>query len=379
MIRQQTVRSAEDERFMSRALELARLGRGRTSPNPPVGAIVVSRGEVIGEGWHRKAGTPHAEIHALAQAGSRALGAALYVTLEPCCHKNKRTPPCVDAVLSSGVSRVVVSAVDPNPRVRGKGITRLRRAGIEVAAGVLEEEGRGVIREYAWHMKTGLPFVTLKMAQSLDGKIATERGESKWITGPAARGIVHKMRAEADAVMVGAGTVQRDDPSLLPRGPSLEGRRPLRVVVDGNLSIPPGAKMLADGLGPVVIACRRDASPVRRRRLEKRGAEIAAFPALRSGIDLRRLMAALGARGVMSILAEGGGDLAASLLAAGVVREVAFFVAPVVIGGEDSIGSVGGASPRRLSGAIRLGPMSVERVGKDILIRAEVRGTGIRD
>mgnify|MGYP001612846748 FL=1 len=238
--------------------------------------------------------------------------------------------------------------------------------------GVLEEEGRGVIREYAWHMRTGFPFVTLKMAQSLDGKIATARGESKWITGPAARGIVHKMRAEADAVMVGAGTVQRDDPSLLPRGPSLEGRRPLRVVVDGNLSIPPGAKMLADGLGPVVIACRRDASPVRRRRLEKRGAEIAAFPASRSGIDLRRLMAALGARGVMSILAEGGGDLAASLLAAGVVREVAFFVAPVVIGGEDSIGSVGGASPRRLSGAIRLGPMSVERVGKDILIRAEV-------
>lgn len=361
-----------DERFMSRALELARLGRGRTSPNPPVGAVVVSRGEVIGEGWHQKAGTPHAEIHALAQAGSRALGAALYVTLEPCCHKNKRTPPCVDAVLSSGVSRVVVSAVDPNPRVRGKGITRLRRGGIEVVAGVLEEEGRGVIREYAWHMRTGFPFVTLKMAQSLDGKIATARGESKWITGPAARGIVHKMRAEADAVMVGAGTVQRDDPSLLPRGPSLEGRRPLRVIVDGNLSIPPGAKMLADGLGPVVIACRRDASAVRRRRLEKRGAEIAAFPASRSGIDLRRLMAALGARGVMSILAEGGGDLAASLLAAGVVREVAFFVAPVVIGGEDSIGSVGGASPRRLSGAIRLGPMSVERVGKDILIRAEV-------
>ncbi|MBI3392696.1 MAG: bifunctional diaminohydroxyphosphoribosylaminopyrimidine deaminase/5-amino-6-(5-phosphoribosylamino)uracil reductase RibD [Nitrospirae bacterium] len=359
---------------MFRALELARLGRGRTSPNPPVGAVVVSSGKVIGEGWHRKAGTPHAEIHALAQAGSRARGAALYVTLEPCCHRNKRTPPCVDAVLSSGVSRVVVSAVDPNPRVRGKGIASLRRAGIEVVTGILEEEGRGVIREYAWHMRTGFPFVTLKMAQSLDGKIATARGESKWITGPAARGIVQKMRAEADAVMVGAGTVRRDDPSLTPRGRSAGGRQPLRVIVDGNLSIPPGAKMLADGLGPVVIACRRDASPVRRRRLSKLGAEIAAFPASRSGIDLRRLMGMLGARGVMSVLAEGGGDLAASLLAAGVVREAVFFVAPIVIGGKDSVGSVGGASPRRLSEAIRLGEMRVEKIGRDILIRTEVTG-----
>lgn len=361
-----------DERFMARAIDLARLGRGRTSPNPPVGAVVVLSGEIVGEGWHRKAGTPHAEVHALSQAGPRARGASLYVTLEPCCHGNKRTPPCVDAVLASGVSRVVVSAVDPNPRVRGRGITRLRRAGVEVAVGVLEEEGRGVIREYAWHVRMGLPFVTLKLAQSLDGKIATARGESKWITGPAARGIVQKMRAEADAVMAGAGTVRMDDPSLLPRGPDAAGRRPLRVIVDGNLSIPPGAKLLADGMGPVLIACRRDASPIRRRRLEERGAEIAAFPAVRGGIDLRRLMVMLGARGVMSVLAEGGGDLAAGLLAAGVVREVVFFVAPLIIGGKDSVGSVGGASPRRLLDAIRLGSMRVEKVGKDIAIRAEV-------
>ncbi|OGW59905.1 MAG: riboflavin biosynthesis protein RibD [Nitrospirae bacterium RBG_16_64_22] len=364
---------------MSRALELARLGRGRTSPNPPVGAVVVSNGKIVGEGWHRKAGTPHAEVHALVEAGPRARGASLYVTLEPCCHRNKRTPPCVDAVLASGVSRVVVSAVDPNPRVRGKGIASLRRAGIEVATGVLEEEGRGVIREYAWHVKTGFPFVTLKLAQSLDGKIATARGESKWITGPAARRVVQKMRAEADAVMAGAGTVRRDDPSLLPGGPlprgsEAAGGRPLRVIVDGNLSIPPGAKLLADGMGPVLIACRRDASPLRRRRLEERGAEIAAFPAVRGGIDLRRLMAVLGARGVMSVLVEGGGDLAASLLAAGVVREAVFFVAPVIIGGKDSVGSVGGASPRRLLDAIRLGEMRVEKIGRDILIRADVTG-----
>lgn len=364
---------------MSRALELARLGRGRTSPNPPVGAVVVSNGRIVGEGWHRKAGTPHAEVHALSEAGPGARGASLYVTLEPCCHRNKRTPPCVDAVLGSGVSRVVVSAVDPNPRVRGKGIASLRRAGIEVVAGILEEEGRGVIREYAWHVRTGFPFVTLKLAQSLDGKIATARGESKWITGPAARGVVQKMRAEADAVMVGAGTVRRDDPSLVPRGPWSDGRRPLRIIVDGNLSIQPGAKMLADGMGPVLIACRRDASPVRRRRLEKGGAEIAAFPAVRGGIDVRRLMETLGARGVMSVLVEGGGDLAASLLSAGVVREVVFFVAPVIVGGKDSIGSVGGASPRRLNDAIGLGPMSVEKIGRDFLIRAEVRGTRIMD
>jgi len=253
-----------DAAYMERALGLARKAEGRTDPNPMVGAVLVRSGRIVAEGWHRRAGTPHAEAVALRRAGARARGATLYVTLEPCCHTDKRTPPCTDAIIRSGVARVVAAMADPNPRVRGRGIRRLRAAGISVSTGLLGAEARRCNRVFVHYMKTGTPWVTMKAAQSLDGRIATRGGDSKWITSPAARKLGHMHRSRNQAILVGVQTVLADDPRLTARVPG--GRDPVRIVLDSRLRTPPESRIFEEGRSPVWI-CRPPAGSSRAERI----------------------------------------------------------------------------------------------------------------
>ncbi len=354
---------------MRRALALAARGRGRTSPNPMVGAVAVKRGRVVGEGYHRKAGGPHAEVWALRDAGSSASGATMYVSLEPCSHHG-RTPPCTEAIIESGVARVVVGCRDPNPLVNGAGIRRLARAGIEVETGVMEAEARRLNEAYGKHITTGLPFVALKAAMSLDGKIATVRGESKWITGERARAAAHRLRSRHDAVMVGVGTVLADDPLLTVR--RSRGRTPLRVVADSRARTPPTARLLGADERPPVVAVTRLAPKARVRRLERGGANVWTVGSRAGKVNLRSLMKRLGGEGVQSVLVEGGGTLAAGVLAGGLVDRVYFFVAPRLIGGARALSPVEGAGVARLSEAWRLKSVRVRRVGEDLLISGDV-------
>jgi len=362
----------EDARWMRRALRLAGRGRGWTSPNPMVGAVVVRRGEDVGEGYYQKVGARHAEALALERAGEGARGATVYVTLEPHSYQS-RNPPCTDALVAAGVARVVVASLDPNPQVNGEGVRQLRRAGIEVEVGLLEEAARELNAGYAKRVKTGLPLVALKAAMSLDGKIATASGESKWITGERARAYGHRLRASHDAVVVGLGTVLADDPELTVR--QARGRDPLRVVVDSRARTPESARLLASGDRPAVIAVTEAAPAARRRRLAKAGAEVWVVPAASDGVEVRALLGRVAEAGVNSVLVEGGGKLAASALAAGVVDRVYFFVAPLIIGGEGARTAVEGEGARRLAEAWRLRNLRVRRVGEDLLITAEVLGS----
>src|SRR5947208_6686148 len=264
----------QDEGFMAQALALAWRGAGQTSPNPPVGAVVVRQGRAVGTGHHRQAGGPHAEVVALRQAGPRARGATLYVTLEPCCHVNKRTPPCVPSIIKSGIKRVVAATRDPNPKVSGRGLAALRRAGLKVETGVGAREAERLIEPYRRLVTTGRPFVTLKVAATLDGKIATATGEARWISSPAAQKMVHLLRARSDAILVGIGTVLVDDPSLTVRTGSLRGRVPLRVVLDPSLRIPMTAKVLTDGQAPTLIVTTSSGSSTKRAAVEKTGAHV---------------------------------------------------------------------------------------------------------
>jgi diaminohydroxyphosphoribosylaminopyrimidine deaminase/5-amino-6-(5-phosphoribosylamino)uracil reductase len=360
---------SDDAAWMRRALKLAARGRLRTSPNPVVGAVLVKRGRVVGEGYHRQVGGPHAEVWALREAGKAAKGATLYVSLEPCCHQG-RTPPCTEAIIEAGVARVVAACLDPNPRVNGAGIELLRAAGIAVEAGVMEAEARRLNEGYCKHITTGLPFVALKAAMSLDGKIATARGESKWITGERARAAAHRLRAQHDAVMVGVGTVLADDPQLTVR--AARGRTPLRVVVDSRARTPPRARLLTADERPPVVAVTRAAPEARVRRLGRAGALVWKVGARAGKVDLKRLMSRLGAEGVLSVLVEGGGTLAAAVLAAGLVDRVYFFVAPRLIGGASALTPVEGAGVSRLAQAWRIGSLQVRRVGEDLLVSGDV-------
>jgi diaminohydroxyphosphoribosylaminopyrimidine deaminase / 5-amino-6-(5-phosphoribosylamino)uracil reductase len=356
---------------MAEALALGRRGLGRTSPNPAVGALIVRGGEVVGRGWHRRAGGPHAEVVALADAGPRARGGTLYLTLEPCSHFG-RTPPCAPGVAAAGFRRVVVAMGDPNPRVRGRGLRLLRDAGIETTTGVLEAEARELVRGYTRHVLTGLPFVRLKLAASADGRIAAAGGASRWITGPAARRLVHEWRDEFDAVMVGVDTVLADDPALTCRRRG--GRDPVRIVVDSQLRTPPRARLFSTGRSPVWIATTRRADPRRDRALAARGAEVFRLPARRGRVDLEVLFRALGKRDIVSVLVEGGSRLAGTLLGEGRVDELCWFSAPLLIGGDGvpMIGSLGVRSPER---AIRLMDLRERAVGRDRLWSARVVGS----
>jgi diaminohydroxyphosphoribosylaminopyrimidine deaminase/5-amino-6-(5-phosphoribosylamino)uracil reductase len=359
----------DDGYYMRLALRLGRRGLGRTSPNPPVGAVVVAGNTVVGRGYHRRAGLPHGEAEALRDAEKKARGATLYVTLEPCAHHG-RTPPCTDAVIAAGVRRVVVGALDPNPNVPGHGVARLRAAGIEVITGVEQAACDELIAAFRKHVTTGMPLVTLKLAASLDGRIATATGESRWITSDASRRYVHRLRADSDAILVGAETVLRDDPELTCR--LRGGRNPRRVILDGRLRLPLRAKVLATTrVAATLVVTGRHASAAKARQIAARGATVVRLPAPAGRISMTRLMRALGRRGVMSVLVEGGATVAAAALAARVVDRLLIFYAPKLIGG-DGRPMLGPLGVRRLRQALRLGPLRVRRLATDVLVATEV-------
>jgi diaminohydroxyphosphoribosylaminopyrimidine deaminase/5-amino-6-(5-phosphoribosylamino)uracil reductase len=352
---------------MQRALELARRALGATSPNPPVGAVIVSEGRVVGEGWTQPVGGPHAEVEALEGAGSAARGSTLYVTLEPCCHQG-RTPPCTQAIIRAGIAEAHIATLDPNPRVNGNGVRELKAAGLRLVVGEREAEAREVMEGYLKWITTGLPFVTAKYAMSLDGKIATATGESRWITGEAARRRVHGLRQTCDAVVVGIGTALADNPQLTARDDSGHpwGRQPLRVVVDSGARLPPDAAMLGEP-GKTLVAT---ASPpqTRARALQNTGAELLDLPAEDGRVDVKALLQALGARGVTSLLVEGGGTLLATLMQQRLVDKVMAFIAPVLIGGREAPTPVEGPGVLELTQVLRLARVTVERLGGDLLV-----------
>jgi diaminohydroxyphosphoribosylaminopyrimidine deaminase/5-amino-6-(5-phosphoribosylamino)uracil reductase len=359
-----------DTRFMRLALRLGRRGLGRTSPNPPVGAVVVAGASVVGRGYHRRAGAPHAEIEALRAAGARARGATLYVTLEPCAHHG-RTPPCTDAIIAAGVRRVVFGARDPNPSVTGNGMARLRAAGIEVESGIEQAACGELTAAFRKHVTTGLPLVTLKLAASLDGRIATASGESRWITGEDSRRFVHRLRAAHDAVLVGAATVIHDDPALTCRVSG--GRNPLRVVLDGRLRVPLRAQVLTNTGAAATLVCTGRGAPVSRvRRMQQHGVEVLRLPDRAGIINMKHLMRALGRRGIMSVLIEGGATVAAAAITADVVDRVLIFYASRLIGG-DGRPMLAPLGIRRLAEAPRLQHLQVKRFAADVLVATEMR------
>lgn len=357
---------------MLQALTLARRGEGLTRPNPAVGALVVAAGSIVGQGFHPQAGQPHAEIFALRDAGSRALGADLYVTLEPCCHTG-RTPPCTDAILAAGIRRVVIGTLDPNPRVAGRGCEQLRNAGLEVVVGVCASDCRYLIAPFAKHVLTGLPHVTLKAAMTLDGHIATTTGASQWITGAASRERAHRLRQRSDAIMVGIGTVIADNPRLTTRLSDDAAKNPLRIVVDSRLRTPVAAAVLASAEpAATVVATTPSADTAAEAALRAHGAEVLRVPGNTERVDLPMLLQMLGARGVQSILLEGGAHLNHAFWHAGLVDRALFFLAPIVLGGGGTP-VFAGPGVATLGAATRLSEVRVERLGDDILIEGEVR------
>ncbi len=360
-----------DSAYMQKALKLAAKGKGRTSPNPMVGALIVKDGKIIAEGYHKKAGTPHAEIVALKKAGAQAKGADLYVTLEPCCHTEKKTPPCTRSIVDSGISRVIAAMTDPNPKVSGKGMRELRMAGIKTKTGVLKSEARTLNEAFIKYITERQPFTVLKIAQSLDGKIATSKGESKWITGAKARERVHELRNELDSIMVGIGTIQADNPSLDCR--SRGGNNPYRIIVDSSLQIPLNSKVLTYDDNKTIIATTDKASRSKVARITKLGANILFINSKQGRVDLRHLMKELGKLDIMSVLIEGGSSVSAAALTSKIVDKVMFFVAPKIIGGTDSFSSVGGSSPSLLKNALQLRDLHAEQFGEDILLEAYIK------
>lgn len=349
--------------FMERALQLAK--KANPFPNPRVGAVLVREGKIIGEGCHRKAGKPHAEIEAMNDAikkGHSVKGATLYVTLEPCSHKSKRTPPCTEAIAASGIRKVVFAMKDPNPLVSGAKI--LKRSGVAVRGPVAQRKAEAINREYL-ELAGRKPFVAIKMAMSADGKSATRTGDSKWISCPESREFVHRLRAEYDAVMVGAGTVKRDNPRLTAR---IKGaKNPLRVIVDGRLSIPLNSRALRKG---TIIAVSEKAPKKRVLEAVAKGAGVLVCG--KEAVDIRELVTSLGLMGIRKILIEGGSGLNASALDAGVVERMYLFIAPRIIGGKDAKGIVGGLGAKTMKNAARAKKMSVRKSGKDILLILEL-------
>lgn len=355
------------EEYMRHALELARYGEGRTSPNPLVGAVVVRDGRIVGQGWHRKAGTPHAEVHALRQAGELARQATMYVTLEPCAHFG-RTPPCSQAIIDAGVRRVVVAMTDPNPLVAGKGIERLRAVGIEVIVGILEKEALTLNEVFVKWITTGMPYIILKAAMTLDGKIATAAGESQWITGEAAREEVHKMRDLYDGILTGIGTVLADDPSLTTRL-AHGGKNPQRIVVDSMARTPLHAKVIADGLAPTFIAVTTRAPADKVAALQEAGAQVLI---INDGdrVALKMLFVALGKQKISSVFVEGGAAINGTLIQEKLPDKFHFFIAPKLIGGEKAPTLSGGSGIAQLADALLLRDLTVRTAGQDFWISA---------
>ena len=358
--------AAADETWMRRALELGRRGEGRTRPNPPVGAVIVRDGQVLGEGWHHRAGGPHAEIEAIAGlTPGQTAGATLYVTLEPCSTQG-RTPPCTEAILRSGIARVVASAVDPNPKHRGRGLRLLARNGVSVPRGVCRSEGEALLAPFAKWVTSGLPYLTLKMGMTLDGRIADHQHQSRWITGPAARGEVRQLRRRVDAILVGAHTATLDNPSL--RWSARAALNPKRIVLDARGQLALDSKVLADGQAANTIVVTTSAMPAgRRAAIEATGARL--WTCGRGArVNLRLLLAKAGQEGLLHVLCEGGGELAAQLVREGFVDEYWFYIAPLFLGG-GGVPVLGGAGWRLAEGpALRI--TDARQVGQDVLIRA---------
>jgi len=384
---------------MRRALALARRGLGKTSPNPAVGAVLVlaplgagSSGRIIGEGWHKKAGGPHAEVLALrnmkgrakhkqlhvypplaAPKATRASRSTLYVTLEPCC-THGRTPPCTDAIIAAGIKRVVVAAKDPNPKHSGRGLAILRRAGIRVESGLLADEAARMNEAFNKWITTGIPLVIAKAAMSLDGKIATRTGDSKWITSDVARRYTHKLRAQVDAIMVGANTVIHDDPRLTVRHGVRCTKQPWRVVVNARGRCPKNAKLFTDAHRNRTIVITSKKSPAHwRRHLPLEGVTVITLPWKRGGVDLRAALRALGRMNITSVLVEGGGEMLGAMFDAQLVDRVALFHAPIIIGGRLAVPAVGGKGVARVRQAVRLRDCQWQRIGKnEMLLKAAV-------
>ncbi|UPU34810.1 bifunctional diaminohydroxyphosphoribosylaminopyrimidine deaminase/5-amino-6-(5-phosphoribosylamino)uracil reductase RibD [Geomonas paludis] len=355
---------ADHLNMMRLAVAEARKGVGKTAPNPAVGCVIVKDGAIVGKGWHKKAGTPHAEVHALRAAGALAEGADVYVTLEPCSHFGK-TPPCARALIEARVARVFVAMVDPNPLVSGRGIGMLREAGIEVEVGLLEAESRELNRPFIKWIQTRRPYVVLKSALTLDGMSATASGDSKWVTGDAARREVHRLRGRLDAIMVGVGTVIKDDPLLTCRVPG--GKDPLRVIVDSTLRIPRHAALFSlKSQAPTVIAtCCTDTAGIE--AVVAHGVEVLVCKEKEGRVDLDDLLTKLGERGVQSILLEGGHHLAGAFVRGGLIDHCMLFLAPKLVGGAGT-GLFAGEGVHLMADAIRLEDVKVKRVGVDLLV-----------
>ena len=356
-----------DRKFMRRALKMARRFEGITGPNPTVGAVVVSGDEVVGVGAHRGPGSPHGEVVALNAAGDRAKGADLFVTLEPCSHFG-RTPPCTDAILSYEIKRVFIGMRDPNPEVQGGGAEILEEAGLDVEVGVLGDRIERFYEAYKKFVTKKTPFVTIKAALTLDGKIATATRDSKWITSNRARKFVHKLRARSDAVLVGIGTVKADDPLLTVR--MVKGEDPIRIVVDSELEIDTNAKLLNEGDSKVIIVAAEGAEGDRATVLEAQGAEIIYLPREGDEIALESLMEELGRRGVMSLLVEGGAKVFTYFIKHDIFDKIYLIYAPKLLTGSDPIGLTVGMGPDRISDAVKLKGLKVRRMGDDFIVEA---------
>lgn len=362
------------EKYMSLAISLARKGEGGTSPNPLVGAVLVKKGEIIGKGYHRKAGLPHAEIEAFIDAGGKGRdvrGGTLYVSLEPCCHREKKTPPCTDAVIEKGVREVIVGALDPNPKVSGKGVKTLRDAGISVTTGVLEEKARRLNEAFNKYITTRTPFVTLKLAATLDGKIATHTGDSKWIGSERQRRMGHRLRSLADAVMVGTGTILKDDPSLNVRLYKKAGKDPVPVVLDRTLKTPVKSKIFS-AHESVIIVTGRAHDRDKRKKLEGAGARIIEVGSDKDGhFRLMELARELGKIEIMSLLIEGGSATAALALKSGIVDKVVFFYAPRVAGAE-GLSMVGKLGVSRIKDSLGIERVKIRKLGDEFMVEGYV-------
>ena len=355
-----------DVDYMRLALELAERGRRTARPNPMVGAVAVQRGSILGQGCHLHPGEPHAEVHALDPVGAGTPGVTLYVTLEPCCHTG-RTPPCTELIIGKGVARVVCAMADPDERVAGRGICQLRKAGIVVDLGLMEPEARELNEVYIKHRSTGVPFVTLKLAQSLDGRIATSPGDSKWITSRASRARAHELRADADVVMVGSNTVIADDPQLSVR--HVEGPQPAKVVLDSRLRVSTAAGVFEGS--PLIVAASSEVPEPRLRQVEAAGARVWTFPPSEGRPCLRDVLIRVAEEGLLHVLIEGGGAVASSALRDGLVDRVSIFVAPKILG--EGIPAVGDLGITQVAQAIGLCDVAFERIGEDLFYSARVR------
>lgn len=366
-----------DTKYMKRALELAQMGVGHTNPNPLVGAVIVKDGRIIGEGYHQEYGGPHAEVNAFNNAIEDVEGAAMYVTLEPCSHYGK-TPPCANKIVEKKIKKVIIGLSDPNPLVAGKGIEILKSNGVEVVTGVLEEEGRRLNEIFLKYITAKIPFVILKTAMTLDGKIAAYTGDSKWITNELSRDFVHLIRHRVSGIMVGIGTVLADDPMLNTRLKGTEGSAPNRIIIDSNARLPLTAKVLnMESEAKTIVAATEQANKDRLKQLKEKGAEIIITPEKAGRVDLTYLMKELGKREIDSVLLEGGGTLNYSALEEGIVDKVYAFIAPKIIGGRDAKTPVEGRGKAYVKDAIVLNDIRMQSFDNDIMIEGYIRKEGI--